>query len=74
MSFTGSRDANVVVADNRITMGFIMYLNVDVTYLSTTQSLGLSLEVDSDIIWIGKHDFTIDPIGTTTLVKNVLIT
>lgn len=67
--FLGARDSVVNTADNRITVGFIVHLYPDLTTIGTVESLGLSLEVDNDVIWIGKHDFNITAPDTTGLVK-----
>ncbi|XP_053377525.1 uncharacterized protein LOC123529018 [Mercenaria mercenaria] len=70
-----SRDAvgDIVVADNKVALTFIAHMYPDVTKVSQLMSLGLALEVDTDTMWIGSSNFTVDPEVTTGLTDPVFM-
>ncbi|KAH3860371.1 hypothetical protein DPMN_023269, partial [Dreissena polymorpha] len=62
----GSRDANPVVSDNRVSAQFIAHLYPDVTKVGQLRSLGFSLEAGDTTVIVGTANFTITAAGSSS--------
>ena len=57
-----------MLADNRVTLYFVLHMYDVPDLLGSTLTVGITLEVDTSVIWVGNADVIVDPEVTTGLV------